>query len=45
MGKEYRLERSSFLNRIEKELMEYSKSEYKKKEKKEKDDLQLELFE
>jgi superfamily I DNA/RNA helicase len=45
MGKEYRLERSSFLNRIEKELIEYSKSEYKKKEKKEKDDLQLELFE
>jgi superfamily I DNA/RNA helicase len=47
MGKKYRLERSSFLNRIEKELIEYSKSEYKKKEKKEKekDDLQLELFE
>ncbi len=47
MGKEYRLERSSFLNRIEKKLIEYSKSEYKKKEKKEKekDDLQLELFE
>ena len=47
MGKEYRLERSSFLNRIENELIEYSKSEYKKKEKKEKekDDLQLELFE
>jgi superfamily I DNA/RNA helicase len=45
MGKEYRLERSSFLNRIEKELIEYSKSEYKKKEKKEKDDKQLRLFE
>lgn len=45
MGKEYRLERSFFLNRIEKELIEYSKSEYTKKEKKEKDDLQFELFE
>jgi uncharacterized protein (TIGR00375 family) len=45
MGKEYRLERSSFLSRIEKELIEFSKSEYKKKEKKEKDDKQLRLFE
>ncbi|NQV18109.1 MAG: UvrD-helicase domain-containing protein [Armatimonadetes bacterium] len=43
MGKEYKQVRSPFLNRIEKELIEFSKSEYKKK--KEKDDLQIRLFE
>ena len=43
MGKTYKLGRSPFLNRIEKELIEFSKSEYKKK--KEKDDLQIRLFE
>ena len=43
MGKTYKLERSPFINRIEKELMEFSKSEYKKK--KVKDDLQIRLFE
>ena len=43
MGKEYKPARSPFLDRIEKELIEFSKSEYKKK--KEKDDLQIRLFE
>jgi len=42
MGKECRLKRSSFIERIEKELLEFSKSEYKKK--KEKGDLQMRLF-
>jgi len=43
MGKEYKPARSPFLNRIEKELIEFSKSEYKKKKKK--DDFQMKLFE
>ncbi len=43
LGKEYKPVRSPFLNSIEKELIEFSKSEYKKK--KEKDDLQIRLFE
>ena len=42
MGKEYQFERSPFLNKIETELIEAKKQEYKQKEKK-KDD-QLELF-
>ena len=42
MGKEYQLERSPFLDKIEKELIEAQKQEYKRKEKKE--DNQLELF-
>jgi DNA helicase-2/ATP-dependent DNA helicase PcrA len=32
MGREYRLQRSSFLNRIERELIELSQQEHKKKE-------------
>jgi uncharacterized protein (TIGR00375 family) len=42
MGKEYQLPRSHFLDKIEKELIEAQKQEYKRKDKK-KDD-QLELF-
>ncbi|MCD4696502.1 MAG: hypothetical protein K8S16_09710, partial [Bacteroidales bacterium] len=42
MGKEYQWERSPFLDKIEKELIEAQKQEYKRKEKKE--DNQLELF-
>ncbi|MBN1384400.1 MAG: UvrD-helicase domain-containing protein [Elusimicrobia bacterium] len=42
LGREYQLRRSPFIDNIEKELMELSKSEYKKKEKKE--DNQLSLF-
>ena len=42
MGKEYRQTRSPFLDRIEKEMIEFSRSEYKRKEKK--DDLQMKLF-
>ena len=42
IGKEYKLKRSPFLDRIENELIEFSKTEYKKKEKK--DDLQIRLF-
>ncbi len=41
-GKEYSLERSEFIDKIEKELIDVSKNEYKKKSKK--DDLQLDLF-
>ncbi len=43
LGKEYKLKKSQFLNRIEKELLEFSKTVYKRKEKK--DDLQMRLFE
>ena len=42
MGREYRLPRSSFLDRIEKELMEYTRPEYKKSAVR--DDPQLTLF-
>ncbi len=42
MGKEYKLKRSPFLDDIEKELLEFSKSDYKRKKKK--DDPQLKLF-
>jgi superfamily I DNA/RNA helicase len=42
MGKEYQLPRSHFLDKIEKELIEAKKQEYKRKEKKRDD--QLELF-
>ncbi|MCD4746985.1 MAG: hypothetical protein K8R58_11875, partial [Bacteroidales bacterium] len=42
MGKEYQLPRSHFLNKIEKELIEAQKQEYKRKVKK--DDGQLGLF-
>jgi len=41
-GKEYRLPRSPFLNDIEKELIQVSKTDYQRKEKK--DDNQLSLF-
>ena len=42
LGKNYELEQSSFLEKIENELIEISKNEYKKKIKK--DDAQLDLF-
>ncbi len=42
MGREYHFEKSPYLDNIEKELIELSKSEYKKREKK--DDNQLSLF-
>ena len=42
MGKDYYLQKSPFLNRIEKDLIELSKSTYQKKQKK--DDNQLSLF-
>ncbi len=42
-GREYRLERSSFLDSIEKKLIEQSQQEYKKKE--EKEPVQRKLFE
>jgi len=42
MGREYRLPRSSFLDRIEKELLEYTRPEYKKSAVR--DDPQLTLF-
>lgn len=41
-GREYRLNRSPFIDNIEKELLKVSKSTYKKKEKQE--DIQLSLF-
>jgi len=41
MGQERQLQRSPFLNRIEKELTETEKNVYKKKQK---DDSQLKLF-
>ncbi len=43
-GREFNLDKSPYLTRIEKELIESSKSEYKKKPKKKKDDSQEILF-